>query len=366
MTLSTFSQPAPVLAAPHSTPSEAHALKSYPLFDWLRIVLASLVALGHQGMPVIGPIDANLAVIVFLSLSGWLIGGILIESSISQLPRFFFNRATRIWIPYVFAIVLLYGLAAWREGIDANWLKYLFYDATFTHTIFVEFPRALTELPMGGTGNHFWSISIEEIFYLVAPLLILLLPFGKKLWAWVIISAFLLVAHANFGAIALGVLAALAARDYPGWHLRRAIKPLLWLACAGVFALCWPYNTEQMRAIFAVLFVLCLAVPGRRGRLGVFWGSVSYPFYLNHWMGAFLINGLLKKLPAIPPALGILASYIVAVAAGVVTWALVDRWVMRDRGSWYQPHRGVMLGATAYILLLIGIIGGLIIRANGG
>lgn len=346
--------------------TEAEKLKSYPLFDWLRIFLASLVVLGHQGMPEFGPVDANLAVIVFLALSGWLIGSILLATSADELPRFFFNRATRIWFPYAFAVALIYGLAAVREGIDANWYKYLFYDVTFTHILFTEFPRAAYELPLDGTGNHFWSISVEELFYLIAPIVMIMLPFGKKLWTWGIISLALLALHSNFSAISLGVMAALVARDFPNWYEARGARVLVWLGVGVSFALCWQFNTAPMRAIFAVLFVQGLALPGPRGRVGMFFGAVSYPLYLNHWMGAFLVNGLSKKFPPVPQVVTILIAYVIALIVGIVTWMLIDRWVMQSRNAWYTRRRGVILWGVAYGLVAVGLVGGLIIRANGG
>lgn len=345
---------------------EAAKLKSYPLFDWLRFVLASLVALGHEGMPALGPIDANLAVIVFLALSGWLIGGILLSTESRELPRFFFNRATRIWTPYVFSVALIYGLAALRDGIDVNWWKYLFYDVTFTHITFTEFPRASTELPLGGTGNHFWSISVEEQFYLVAPLFMIFLPLGKRLATWILISLLLLWSESVFAAIALGVLAAIVARAFEGWYRGRMGMLLVWACVILTLALCWQYNTPPFRALFAVFLVQGLAFPAERIRVGMFFGAVSYPFYLNHWMGAFLINGLSKHLPPVPPAVSILASYAVAVITGIVTWALIDRWVMQARNSWYTRKTGLILGGAAYALLTVGLIGGNIIRAHGG
>lgn len=346
--------------------SEARALDSYPPFDWLRIALASVVALEHEGMPPFGPIDANLAVVIFLALSGWLIGGILLALPVRELPRFFFNRATRIWIPYACAVVLIYGLAALRDGMDANWLKYLFYDATFTHITFTHFPQALYELPLGGTGNHFWSISVEEQFYLITPLLMFLLPFGKRIWFWILVSVALLVVQSVFSAIALGVLAALTARDFPGWYQARAARLLVWVAaCAAFGIICW-FDIAPMRAIFAVLLVQGLAIPGIRGRTGMFLGAISYPFYLNHWMGAFLVNGLVKHFPPVPGFLTILASYIMALIAGVVAWALVDRWVMQRRNGWFTRRRGLILGAWGYGLVMAGLIGGTIIQIRGG
>src|SRR6266508_6836356 len=83
---------------------EAAKLSSYPLFDWLRFVLASAVVLGHTKIITWSP-AGNLSVQVFFALSGWLIGGILLETKRDELPRFFFNRTTRIWLPYFFAIL---------------------------------------------------------------------------------------------------------------------------------------------------------------------------------------------------------------------------------------------------------------------
>ncbi len=77
----------------------------FPLFDWLRITLAIIVALYHD--KVLPWKEAgNLAVqVFFFALSGWLIGGILLNYAKADLPRFFYNRVTRIWAPYVVAII---------------------------------------------------------------------------------------------------------------------------------------------------------------------------------------------------------------------------------------------------------------------
>lgn len=66
----------------------------YPLFDWLRIILAIVVALGHDNV-IQWANSGNLSVQVFFALSGWLIGGILLNTPKGALPRFFFNRVTR-------------------------------------------------------------------------------------------------------------------------------------------------------------------------------------------------------------------------------------------------------------------------------
>ena len=344
---------------------EARKLDNYPLFDWLRFALASLVALGHEGMPALGPIDAGLAVDVFLALSGWLIGGILIATARTEVPRFFFNRVTRIWIPYAAAAAAIYGLAAARDGIDLNWWKYLFYDATFTHYTFTVFPRAATEMPLLGTGNHFWSLSIEEQFYLFAPIVMFLLPAGKKLAPWLVIAAVALVAGSRAAPIALGVAAAIVQRERGAWHLRDAARWAVPLAAAALLALAWTWDRPQSRALFAVALVLALARTGRRGRIGLLLGAISYPLYLNHWMGAYLANAVGKHV-GLGPVTHMALAYVAAIVAGVLAWALIDRVVLARRIGWYSPALGRACGIAAYGVLAAGLAGGAAIRLGGG
>jgi peptidoglycan/LPS O-acetylase OafA/YrhL len=353
-------------AAAFGANPETHKLDSYPALDWLRFVLASLVALGHEGLVFPGPIDAGLSVDIFLALSGWLIGGILIATAARGLPRFFFNRATRIWIPYAFAILLVYGLAAAKEGIGVNWFKYLLYDVTFTHYNFTTFPRGPLEMPLGGTGNHFWSLSIEEQFYLIAPGVMLLLPFGKKLWLWLVLGVAMMVFGMRAAPIGLGVAAAITQRDFGLWQMKPAARWLMPAITIALLAAMWRYNTLWLHALFAVALVVSLAVVGRRGRLGLLLGAISYPLYLNHWIGAFAMHVVEKKLAHLSYAAGITIAYALALATGFVTWAMVDRWVMAHRAGWYTPARGRALGIAAYVLVGTGLVAGTIIRLHGG
>src|SRR5260370_40912284 len=104
----------------------------YPAFDYLRIVLATVVAVGHSGLS-IWEQAGGYSVQVFFALSGWLIGNMLLGDRSDDLPRFYFNRAARIWIPYFVAIVLLMTASLMKERVTELWAKVFFYDLTFVY-----------------------------------------------------------------------------------------------------------------------------------------------------------------------------------------------------------------------------------------
>lgn len=318
---------------------------SYPAFDWLRFILASVVVLAHAGLLPAWENNANIAVQVFFALSGWLIGGILLRTERADLPRFFYNRVTRIWIPYFAAVTAIYAVAIVKDGgFDP---RYLFFDATFTNNWFVHAPTEWVRMPMEGTGSHLWSISVEEQFYLAAPLVLVLARGGRSVAAWAIIAAAAWLSGGWYGSIACGVLAAVLQDRYGDWHLR--FRSALWIVLAGAAPLLF-VSYILAAPIFALCVVLLCARPGARHALPVFLGGISYPLYLNHWIGLFAAHAVLGHTAA-AGAIG----YVANVAVAAVAWLLVDRQVMKYRGGLYRPRLGLICAGSAYALLLTGI-----------
>jgi peptidoglycan/LPS O-acetylase OafA/YrhL len=335
--------------------------RDFPWFDWLRIALALVVVLKHSDL-IAYPMAGNLAVQVFFSLSGWLIGGILFRSTREHLPRFYFNRATRIWIPYGFAMLLLFAASTLHDVVNWRWAEFLFYDLTFTHNWFAVPQLALhqQEMPLQGTANHFWSISAEEQFYLLAPILILLLHRGRNLALWCVIAAVSWLTG-QYSAIALGVLAALLEHRHPGWYRQARARIAIWsivIASAGLIAM-FPAGYVWITPVFSVAVVLASAVPGRRTRAGEFFGGVSYPLYLNHWIGVFIVHAVAKKLgwaatPSVEWA-GVAINLIVA----SVFFLLIDRNIHKYRETWFTRRRGAVLAVIGYGLVVSGGIVGI-------
>ncbi|OUR65082.1 hypothetical protein A9Q79_03875 [Methylophaga sp. 42_25_T18] len=101
----------------------------YPYFDYVRFIAASIVMFGHDRLIDWGP-SGSIAVDVFFALSGWLIGGILLHTSRKDLPRFYFNRAVRIWIPYFIALFLIIFVSLLKDPITFKWFEFIVYKLT--------------------------------------------------------------------------------------------------------------------------------------------------------------------------------------------------------------------------------------------
>ena len=333
----------------------------YRYFDFLRFVLAFVVLLDHLSV-ISWHQSGNLAVQTFFALSGWLIGSILLETNAAHLNRFYFKRVTRVWIPYFFTVVALYLASALFEGSrSTRWWEFLIYDVTFTHNWFTLSPDpkiAIEQMPFKGTGNGLWSISLEEQFYLVSPLIITLMPYGKSVGVWLAIAAWALISPGYYASICFGVLAAVLFNTR-NWSPNSRTATLSFAAIFLLSALAlWRFQEWYLYAapFFAVATVLLCAQPGRRTAVSKWIGGVSFPLYLNAWIGLFAFHALEKKLRLPSVYSGrILLEIFFSFAGAVVTYHLIDRQVMKYRDRYYSATLGWLLGAVAYLLIIVGL-----------
>jgi peptidoglycan/LPS O-acetylase OafA/YrhL len=339
----------------------------FPRFDWLRAACACVV-MWYHGHIFTWERSGNFAVQIFFALSGWLIGGILLSTAPRDLPRFYFNRAVRIWAPYYLAAALLLALSALREPITSKWVEIVIYKLTFVYNLFgvPQLAHFQDAMPQKGTLSHFWSVNVEEQFYLAAPLCLVLLThrLGRSPVLWGLLAVLGLAT--GLGAITLGVWAATLAHRHHDLHHR----PMARAALAAGLAVCAVLLATDVDyphvAPFAGLFiVLLLAVPGRRSRLGTLVGGMSYPLYLNHWAGIFVANYVLARVVhgTAPIAVAAVAQAAVDVPLAIALYWLVDRRLLAVRRSWYTPLRGATATVLAYVLLGVGVTYGLSMRA---
>jgi peptidoglycan/LPS O-acetylase OafA/YrhL len=157
------------------------ALPRLPRLDTFRAVAALAVVHTHYfevAMP--WPVSrigfGSMAVVSFFVLSGFLITTVLLEDRDDRksavLKRFYIRRSFRIFPLYYFALVvgIALGVFGFRETVP--------WSAFYLMNFYVM---------LGGTeaglAGHFWSLAIEEQFYLVWPLMVVLLGFRATLTA---------------------------------------------------------------------------------------------------------------------------------------------------------------------------------------
>lgn len=352
---------------PQDSPSHVAPAVYYPWFDWLRAVLAITVMVGHDKL-IPWQHAGGFAVEVFFALSGWLICGVLLKTERAALPRFYFNRAVRIWAPYYLALALLVGASLVREPVTPKWLEFVFYKMTFSYNWFGfnQLATSIDSMPLRGTGNHFATVNAEEQFYLLAPLMLVLLPtrVGRSTSAWVAL-AFIAWLGRQYASIAIGVAAAVIANNTPGaFSSARARWLLAATALVAAMALAVDYHFDLVAPILAICTVLLLTIEGPHQPLGTIAGGMSYPLYLNHWIGIFVANALLKPYGLRDSIASHVLSTTLNISIAVALYWFVDRRLLRRRSQWYTPQRGLWITCTAYSMVAAGLLVGAVLLAQ--
>lgn len=302
---------------PHGARSER-----LPPLDGVRGIAIMLVVVWHYGFLQLNPIAGTSGswvlqalslswsgVDLFFVLSGYLIGGILLDHVSDQnwWRVFYMRRFLRI--------VPLYALLVVIACATANAIPLIYY-LTFTQNIWIAIHSSWPD-HYGVT----WSLAIEEQFYIVLPLLVWLLP---RRWLLAVIAALIILAPicrifalnlfkssiapyvllpCRMDALLCGVLCAYAMRqeNFREWAFRnRAILYLIFAASLAWPVLAslegWSLKSFQMESFgFTLLAVtyscfLLIVVVERSGpaawltnlaplrRLGL----VAYGIYLIH------------------------------------------------------------------------------------
>jgi peptidoglycan/LPS O-acetylase OafA/YrhL len=158
-----------------------------PQLDGLRF-LAFFAVFATHAWPAVCPWGWA-GVQFFFALSGFLITRILIRGESGHLGhdlgRFYLRRTLRIF-PIYYALVILIAPSG-RVG-DVAWFL------TYSYNV-----RAYFETRIDGVLGHFWTLCVEEQFYLLYPLILLLTParFRLRLLAGLLVATklFQLYAH---------------------------------------------------------------------------------------------------------------------------------------------------------------------------
>jgi peptidoglycan/LPS O-acetylase OafA/YrhL len=376
-----------------------------PALDGLRAVAVVAVLLYHLAVPWLR--GGFLGVDLFFVLSGYLITSLLVAeyraAGTIHLGRFWARRVRRLLPAALLVILAVCGWAAltapsdriwsvrhdalWTLGYAANW-----HFVLSGQSYFAQFSQPSPLL-------HTWSLAIEEQFYLVWPLLVLVALTLRRGRVWALAAA------AVLGAAVSGVLmrhlyqAADPSRVYYGTDTRAhellagAVLALLvasplgerlrpWLRRlalpAGLAVLVaivlvpdswqWYYRGAALAFGFTAAVLVAGTQAGETATGAGRWlakalgwaplawlGRISYGLYLWHWP----VYQALGERSGLRGAWLDLARVVVSLALAVVSFYLVERPIRRGRplGFRLSPPRLVVVAPVAIGLAVLLVLG---------
>lgn len=297
---------------------------------------------------------------LFFVLSGFLITRNLLSlgGDVSdRLGEFWRNRALRIF-PIYFLFLITYAVVVGNPP-----LSYWLYYSNWTQP----FHLAETTSPLA----HFWSLAVEEQFYLVWPLAALLL--GRRALFLLSLSVVLIVPILRGIATALGwspfliyratifradalMCGALIAQG-ANW------KAVLWIGGAAtvpILLICkgftWAHPLMQtigysaISLLFAGFVGMAVAVPMKplTAPLLRTMGKYSYGAYVYHWPLAYLAwrSGVSHRLGTTVSLLMLLAEFIAVFLAAMLSYELIERRFLRLRSKRRQQLSPIEVSTT--------------------
>lgn len=263
----------------------------------------------------------HFGVMAFFVLSGFLITRIILNQKnqgirISVfLKNFYIRRALRIFPLFYLAIV---SFSCFGDGYGASLPWHLGYASNFLYAT------------VGPTflGSHFWSLAVEEQFYLLFPIFIFLMPKNRESIAIILLLCIGLffriyhwnlspsrndmLLHGNLDALALGALLAHALTN--NQNIRNFIWCFIGIAFTAISSFVFLSTITGVHFTLLLLFTFIIwLISMRQSSFAVkildwkpirYVGTISYGLYVWHqliWYNIDLAEPLISWLDTFHP-----------------------------------------------------------------
>ena len=332
--------------------TSAHAKNN---FNLLRLLFALMVVVYHaivlpgvangQPLETWAGLGAELGVQGFFVLSGY-----LVWSSLERSPSLglYAEKRVRRLLPAYVAVILVSAIAAAilvpavRADLGAL-ARYLGWNLAFLNFMAPGLPGVFEGNRFTEINGALWTLKIEVMFYLILPVLALLLKVAGR-FRWVVLVAIYVGAEAwrftleQAGATQGGMLVELS-RQLPGqmsffitgmalWSWRDRLKwPLLAPLGLALLALSLAVpQAEPVRAAGLGLVAVWIAVGLPRLFDAAAFGDLSYGLYIVHFpiIQCVIAAGLFAS-----PMIGFAVAGAASLVAALLLWWLIERPALR-------------------------------------
>ncbi len=333
----------------------------YPALDGLRGLAILLVVVYHNFGFINVFFFGWLGVDLFFVLSGFLITDILLKTvgKKGYLKNFYIRRVLRIF-PLYYLCLILFLIVLPKTNLQLD-VQYYIDHQVWLWTYLENWIYTFQSPGHTNALNHLWSLAVEEQFYLLWPLAILLIRkprlllifislvlvavLGLRLLVWMNhisdLAYFNLYTFTRIDGICIGCMIALLQRVNSNFLQRN--KAMIVLFFAGLnfgfffvnrrYQFTFPYLALVGYTTFAMMFGLLVneAVTRQTKLINLlfnipllkFFGKISYGFYVFHWPVYLLLSPYLS--PSMSrfingSLLQFLVSVIATLAAIAISW----------------------------------------------
>jgi peptidoglycan/LPS O-acetylase OafA/YrhL len=361
-------------------------MERIPEIDGLRALAALSVFASHAfAFTLVRVTGAGwIGVDLFFVISGYLITSILLgmRGTSNYFKNFYMRRSLRIFPPYyaLLLLCLLSGVFARNYHVDWRlWLDYALYGSSLT-AVQSWYLAAAAQPGLASSIQLNWSLSIEEIFYLLwAPAV----RFLRVRYLFLIVISAILIAPvvrwyvhspgqsieyyffpARMDSLALGSLLALLRHSgrrihIPGWvPVAGLTVPLALLLLipnprGSVLFAVFGYTLLAIGMALVVAFVLDRSATGHpvcrvlRSRLLVRLGTISYMFYLIHLFVYLVVSGGFNLLlfhdgpTRLVRSIEALVSLAVTVGVAELSWRYFESPILRLKSRFSSKQKKI-------------------------
>ncbi|HEX2935293.1 MAG TPA: acyltransferase [Bacteroidales bacterium] len=342
----------------------------FPELDGLRFLAFFMVFIVHHSLfssiPFLSFLSANgwIGVDLFFVLSAFLFTKLLIaeheKTGTISFMKFYIRRIFRIWPIYFIMIgfsVAVFALAK-HEPLDAIAKTRIIGLLTFSDNIMAAIYSGFNHLPF---SFHLWTIGYEEQFYVIIPVIILLLVRSSPKVKVITFISTIVVLNAiriwfledkvpypaiyvlpitHFEAIIFGI-----AIGFGGFSFLKKFSPILIGATGIIFfaLLCILPNVEFIISYWQVVSYFCVGMSTAlilyavlssdklksffSHKILVFLGKRSYGLYVYHLFGIKMVDALAPRISAFATNayLTFICSMLLTILLSVASYHFIEK-----------------------------------------